>query len=132
MTMEMMNMTENKRFRLNLEDLSDNNKVFENDEFYCYEDNSDALIDRLNEFADENEQLKSDRVRFEEETRLEITRVMDKIFELIDKKIEFYKHKPVSAPISNPINPNFDRDVDRLARLTELEDLKETLKELKE
>ena len=50
-------MTE-KRFRLNLEDLSDNNKVLDNEEFYCYEDNSDALIDKLNELSDENEQLK--------------------------------------------------------------------------
>ena len=82
------------------------------------------------ELEKENDKLKSDRVRFEEETRLEVTRVMDKIFELIDKKIEFYKHKPVSAPISNPANPKYDDDVDRLARLSELEDLKETLKEL--
>ena len=84
----------------------------------------------IKEYREENEQLKSDRIRFEEETRLEITRITDKVFELIDKKIEFYKHKPVSAPISNPANPNYDEDVDRLARLSELEDLKETLKEL--
>ena len=51
----------------------------------------------------------------------------DKVFNLINAKIKLYSHKPVSAPISQPMSVNFDADVDRLARLSELEALKKEL-----
>ena len=51
----------------------------------------------------------------------------DKVFNLINGKIKLYSHKPVSAPISQPMSVNFDADMDRLARLSELELLKEEI-----
>ena len=47
----------------------------------------------ITELEEENEKLKSDRVRFEEETRLEITRRLDKVFDCIDKKINNLQRK---------------------------------------
>ena len=68
----------------------------------------------LNEQHEENEQLK----QFKE-----------KVFALIDEKIKHYEHKPFSAPVGQPMSVNFDADVDRLARLSELQDLKKELQE---
>lgn len=73
-----------------------------------------SLITRLlNHFAEENEQLK----QFKKQ-----------VCNLIDTKIKHYEHKPISAPVSQPMSVNFDYDVDRLARLSELQDLKWELK----
>ena len=70
----------------------------------------------LNEYVDvkkENGQLK----QFKE-----------KVFVLLDEKIKHYEHKPFSAPVGQPMSVNFDADVDRLARLSELQDLEKELK----
>jgi len=69
----------------------------------------------IKELVEENKHLKLD--------------FKDKVFNLIDAKIKLYSHKPVSASISQPMSVNFDADVDRLARLSELEALKEELQE---
>lgn len=75
------------------------------------------LCNVVNGIVDENERLK----QFKE-----------KVFVLLDEKIKHYEHKPISVPVGQPMSVNFDADVDRLARLSELQDLKETLKELQE
>ena len=72
------------------------------------------LFERLENNYEENEQLK----QFKE-----------KVFALIDEKIKHYEHKPFSAPVGQPMSVNFDADVDRLARLSELQDLEKELKE---
>ena len=72
-----------------------------------------SLCDLLNQLNDENEQLK----QFKE-----------KVFVLLDEKIKHYEHKPFSAPVGQPMSVNFDADVDRLARLSELQDLEKELK----
>lgn len=73
----------------------------------------DEVVDLLNELHDENEELK----QFKE-----------KVFVLLDEKIKHYEHKPLSAPVEQPMSVNFDVDVDRLARLSELQELKRELK----
>ena len=47
-----------KRFFIDVEDITQENAVFEDGNCYCFEDDSEALVERLNELADENEQLK--------------------------------------------------------------------------
>lgn len=47
----------------------------------------------------------------------------DNVFKLIKAKIKVYQHKPVSAPVSNPVSRTYDAEHDRLARLSELESL---------
>ena len=59
----------------------------------------------------------------------ELKQFKDKVFALIDARIEIYKHKPFMAPASAPMSVNFDEDVDRLVRLSELQELKKELKE---
>ena len=68
----------------------------------------------LNELSKENYQLKQ---------------FHKKVFELIDIKIKHYSHKPTSAPVGQPMSVNFDADVDRLARLSELQQLKKEVQE---
>lgn len=64
-----------------------------------------------------------------EKENKELITFKDKVFALIDARIEIYKHKPFMAPVSAPMSVNFDEDVDRLARLSELQELKKELKE---
>ena len=90
----------------------------------------DGAVDLLNELWEENEQLKQDKTnlhRTMSRDRVRYLQFRDKVFDLIDEKIQYYEHKPFSASISNPMSVNFDEDVDRLARLSELEQLKKEL-----
>lgn len=50
-----------KRFTIDVETENYENAYFENDKFLCYEDDYDAILNRLNELAEENEQLKTFR-----------------------------------------------------------------------
>lgn len=111
-----------------LNNLSDENEQLKKTNDFL-SDFRDFITVEHQKTKEENEKLKSDRVRFEEETLLEITRITDKIFEVIDKRIAHYSHEPVSAPVSNPMSVNYDADVDRLARLSELLQLKKELEE---
>ena len=52
-------MTE-KQFTIDVETENYENAYFENDKFLCYEDDYDAILNRLNELAEENEQLKKE------------------------------------------------------------------------
>jgi len=72
--------------------------------------------------------VEADFVRLEQENK-ELKIFKDKVFALIDARIEIYKHKPFMAPVSAPMSVNFDEDTDRLGRLSELEQLKEELSE---
>ncbi|WP_296887560.1 hypothetical protein [uncultured Methanobrevibacter sp.] len=74
----------------------------------------DAEFEKGIELKKENEQLKSFK---------------EKVFVLLDEKIKHYEHKPFSAPVGQPMSVNFDADVDRLARLSELQDLEKELQE---
>lgn len=51
-------MTANKRFTINVETENYENAYFEDDKFLCYEDDYDAILNRLNELAEENLSLK--------------------------------------------------------------------------
>lgn len=59
----------------------------------------------------------------------ELQQFKDKVFALIDARIAIHQHKPFMAPVSAPLSVNFDEDSDRLARLSELEQLKKELSE---
>lgn len=59
----------------------------------------------------------------------ELQQFKEKVFALIDARIEIYKRKPFMAPVSAPMSVDFDEDADRLARLAELEQLKKELSE---
>ena len=86
-------------------------EIWYEDNLYCIVRTEDA--DKILEVLNENEQLK----QFKEN-----------VFDLIDARTKAYEHKPFSARVSNPANPNYDEDVDRLARLSELQQLRKELK----
>ena len=72
------------------------------------------MTEKLNELHSENYQLKQ---------------FQKKVFKLIDIKIKHYSHKPTSASAGQPMSVNFDANVDRLARLSALQQLKKELQE---
>lgn len=90
---------------------------------------SDKATEKIKELEKENKELKAKVDDKEVAVEVECEKLMQKVFDLIDEKIKLYSHKPVSAPISQPMSVNFDEDVDRLARLSELEALKKELME---
>jgi len=103
-------------------------------EEWCQELNK--IVDENNQLRKENEQLKAENTELkakvddkEVAVEVECEKLMQKVLDLIDEKIKLHSHKPVSASISQPMSVNFDADVDRLARLSELEALKEELTE---
>ena len=89
----------------------------------------DELYQDIKILEKENKELKAKVDDKEVAVEVECEKLMQKVFNLINAKIKLYSHKPVSAPISQPMSVNFDADVDRLARLSELEALKEELEE---
>lgn len=78
----------------------------------------------------ENKELKKKVDDKDVAVEVETCNLMEKIFNLIDQKIQHHSHKPISAPAGQPMSVNFDYDVDRLARLSELQELKMELKRL--
>ena len=88
---------------------------------------SDKATEKIKELEKENKELKAKVDDKEVAVEVECEKLMQKVFDLIDRKIKLYSHKPVSAPISQPMSVNFDADVDRLARLSELEALKKKI-----
>ena len=95
----------------------------------------DAEFEKGIELKKENEQLKDkyneQSVQYEglEEQVERLLDFKDNVFNLINAKIKHYEHKPFSAPVGQPMSVNFDADVDRLARLSELQDLEKELQE---
>ena len=92
-------MTENKRFTIDVETENYENAYFEDDKFLCYEDDYDAILNRLNELAEENQQLKQQRVELfirERDTKNELRRLqernnrqcreLDNLYHLIEKQ----------------------------------------------
>lgn len=47
-----------KRFTIDVEETHDENAWFDNGEFVCFEDDFDELLKKMNELADEKEQIK--------------------------------------------------------------------------
>ena len=93
------------------------------------------LAEETTNLKEENEQLKdalnqrTDQCDKYYKKNEQLKQFKSKVLELLDEKIKHYEHKPFSAPISQPLSVNFDADMDRLARLSELEALKEELQE---
>ena len=75
-----------------------------------------------------NKRLKEEIKDFQDLLAGKEEELLKPIIRMIDDRIAHYKHKPISAPISNPVNPKYDVDVDRLGRLSELQELKKELK----
>lgn len=48
-----------KRFIIDVEDEFQENAVFFGDEFICFEDDSESLVEKLNELSEENRKLKT-------------------------------------------------------------------------
>ena len=125
-------MTENKRFQIihlgNPYDfvVKDHNT---NKTYGTLQGDDKSLMELLNELDSENKKLKAKVDDKEVAVEVECEKLMQKVFDLIEERIKHYSHKPVSAPISQPMSINFDADMDRLARLSELQDLKEELQE---
>jgi len=105
-------------------------------------DYGEECCNLLNELAEENKDLEEARSYYQEnfltmkternqlkKENKELKTFKDKVFALIDARIEIYKRKPFMAPVSAPFSVNFDEDTDRLARLAELEQLKKELSE---
>ena len=147
-------MTENKRFNCHVKFSAMPNGIMvldyerHGDEQTVIEDISrekaHRVMDRLNELNDENEQLKQTNQRLNDELQEtmgyltlksgvekeneQLKQFKENVFDLIDARTKAYEHKPFSARVSNPANPNYDEDVDRLARLSELQQLRKELK----
>lgn len=131
-------MTE-KQYRLNkwgTRLLKNNRPLFD------WTNESDEIVDLLNKLNDKNEQLKQSYTKLKHRHGLlhdecleleikndDLKQWQKEVFEVIDEKIKHYEHKPFSAPIGQPMSVNFDVDVDRIARLSELQDLKKELQE---
>lgn len=47
-----------ERFEIDVEGTTQENALFQGDEFLCYADDVEAIIEKLNELNDENERLK--------------------------------------------------------------------------
>ena len=60
-------MTMNKRFTIDVEETTQENALFENDKFVCFEDDTDEYLKKINELADENEGLKQELFESEKE-----------------------------------------------------------------
>ena len=80
-----------------------------------------TIVNRLNEQHKTITRLEKENERLKQ--------FKEKVFVLLDEKIKHYEHKPFSAPVGQPMSVNFDADVDRIARLSELQDLEKELKE---
>ena len=118
-------------------------------------ENALEVMDLLNALVDENEKLKQSYIQLKhrhsllhdecldaecdrdsyhndvlslEKENEQLKQFKEKVFVLLDEKIKHYEHKPFSAPIGQPMSVNFDVDVDRIARLSELQDLEKELK----
>jgi len=46
-----------KRFTIDVEENTQENALFEEDKFVCFEDDTDEYLKKINEMSDENEQL---------------------------------------------------------------------------
>ena len=93
-------MTE-KRFIIDVEEITQENAVFEDGNCYCFEDDSEALVERLNQYADENEQLKNS------------VNILDKVRnELIDEN-EQLKH---DATVLIQVNQDYRKENERLKK----------------
>ena len=92
--------------------------------------------------SDENEQLRDKCYNIRENAKEyqrfvrvlkkeneQLTEYKSKVLELLDEKIKHYGYKPFSAPVGQPMSVNFDADMDRIARLSELQHLKKELNE---
>ena len=69
---------------------------------------------RIIELENENEKLK----QFKEN-----------VLVLLEEKVKHYEHKPFSIPAMQPLSLNFDGDMDRISRLSELQDLKRVIEQ---
>ena len=82
-------MTENKRFKIDL----DEEAITDNGEFclslYCFQDKGEKdVCNLLNELAEENEQLKADNNRLVNETARIVAEHQGRVLDLIDEKIK--------------------------------------------
>jgi hypothetical protein len=89
---------------------------------------NEQLIQTVSDWSGSYDELFEDVKRLEEENE-QLKQFKEKVFTLIDEKIKHYEHKPFSVPVEQPMSVNFDADVDRLARLSELQDLEKELEE---
>ena len=89
-------MTENKRFTIDVETENYENAYFEDDKFLCYEDDYDAILNRLNELAEENKQLQNEIARLQlinnKLKDKDYTNYKEKIQELQEKNKELKYH----------------------------------------
>lgn len=108
-------MTEQERYTIEKDLVNEKLCIWDYDDLICEIDDDKALIilvNLLNKLNEENEQLKQFK---------------SKVLKLLDEKIKHYEHKPVSAPVGQPMSVNFDADMDRIARLSELQHLRKEL-----
>ena len=89
-----------KRFTIDVEENTQENALFEDDKFVCFEDDTDEYLKKINEMSDENEELKSKNRGLQSElqifkedvsrSNLQINKLADeneKLNQLIQQKI---------------------------------------------
>ena len=82
-------MTDNKRFTIDVETENFENAYFEDDKFLCYEDDYDAILNRLNELAEENIKIKKNcnRTHKENAELIDCASDLGVFKEIIDEEI---------------------------------------------
>ena len=105
-------------------------------------DEMEDLCLLLNELNDENKKLKiflkavneeldlanRDYDALEEENE-KLKQFKENVLVLLEEKVKHYEHKPFSIPAMQPLSLNFDGDMDRISRLSELQDLKRVIEQ---
>lgn len=83
-----------KRFTIDVEETTQENALFENDKFVCFEDDTDEYLKKINEMSDENEQLKKENNILKAsngEYEDALARLEEENINL-KKKLEFFTH----------------------------------------
>ena len=95
---------------------------------YTHHSILEPLVDELNKIQNNYNNTEKYAIKLWKENE-QLKQFKEKVFVLLDEKIKHYEHKPFSVPVGQPMSVNFDADVDRLARLSELQDLEKELQE---
>lgn len=102
-------MTE-KRFTIDVEETTQENALFENGKFVCFEDDTDEYLKKINEMSDENEQLK-----IRNKGKQAFMDKQDKIIRLLYNQCKDFKEilddSNITYPIDERLNKFFEKGV---------------------
>ena len=71
-----------KRFTIDVEENTQENALFEDDKFVCFEDDTDEYLKKINEMSDENEQLAKEKERYKRLSEIRREEINNRILTL--------------------------------------------------